>query len=308
MWLDQYEIDFQRIRVDLEDLYTDMVKSMNKDLKTELWGPAASALPTAVARRTIERRVTGPDVLGKFADRLQLDPEIEPIVRLGFSAFVSPEGQRFASAFVHQFFAVGPSDIPAAMAAFRRTLPAPIAAILEGAESDWTAHAGLLAHPDGFENPLLVGIQQASDETLLNLRDVAKLSNVAWVRGCELAIVTLGVRPDVLGNFRLLTPVLARILSRMARRPLFRSPSARVVLLALAVASSSVRSNQGRKLVQLMRLIVDLGDWLTKHPEVIKDFERLTNERWHALMMTSDFPTSARELILAAELSGAGTA
>src|SRR5579859_3864477 len=141
IWLDRYEIDVQRIRVDLDDLYTDIVKSMNKDLKTELWGPAASVLPTAVALRTIERRVTGPDVLGNFADRLQLDPEIEPIVRLGLSAFVSPEGQRFASAFVHQFFAEGPGDIPAALVAFRRTLPAPIAAILDGAESDWTAHA-----------------------------------------------------------------------------------------------------------------------------------------------------------------------
>jgi hypothetical protein len=57
-----------------------------------------------------------------------------------------------------------------------------------------------------------------------------------------------------------------------------------------------------------MRLIVDLGDWLTKHPEVIKDFERLTNERWHELMMTSDFPASARALILAAETSGVGAA
>jgi hypothetical protein len=121
-------------------------------------------------------------------------------------------------------------------------------------------------------------------------------------------MATLNVRPDILGNFRLLAPVLVRMLSRMAPRPLFGSPSARVMLLAMAISSTSVRGNQGRKLVQAMRLVVGLGDWLIKHPDVIKDFERVTNERWHELMMTSDFPASARELILAAERSETGAA
>jgi hypothetical protein len=153
LWLDGYDVDVERIRMDLDDLYRSLVKSMNEDLHTELWGATSGVSPTPTALRAIKRRVTAPEALGGFVDRLELDPEVEPLVRLGLSAFVSPEGQRFAVAFVHQFFAQGPGDIPAAMAAFRATLPAPVAAILEGAESDWTAHSGLLAHPDAFENP-----------------------------------------------------------------------------------------------------------------------------------------------------------
>lgn len=307
LWLDGYDVDIRQIRLDLEDLFQSLVKSMNADMHTELWGATSSSSPTPAASRVIRRRVTAPEILGSFVDKAQLDPEVEPFVRLGLSAFVSPEGQRFAVAFVHQFFAQGAGDIPAAMEALRATLPGPIAVVLDGAESDWTAHSGLLAHPDAFENPLLRGIKKVSDETLLNLRGVANLSNTAWSTGCRLGVTALNVRPDLLGNFRLLAPVLQRLLVRMASRPLFRSPSARVVLIAMALASDSVRSNQGRKLMDAMRLIDEIGGWLVRHPDVIRDFERLSNERWHDLMSAPDFPSFSREFILAAEESGAST-
>jgi len=39
---------------------------------------------------------------------------------------------------------------------------------LERAETDFARQAGMLADPDGFDNPLLIGLRESSDSALEN--------------------------------------------------------------------------------------------------------------------------------------------
>jgi hypothetical protein len=301
LWLDKFDIDLRLVRADLADLYTAIVVCLNRDLRTEQWAVSEDTAPSRTATRAIARRLTDPKATEEALGRLELDPLGEPFVRIGLSAFMSAEGQRVAVAMIHQLFAKGPGDIPASLGEFRQTLPAPFAKFLEGAERDWSAHAGIFAHPDGFENPLLMGAQQASDQTLINLRDLVNSSNSYWRSGCELAITALKVRPSLFGAFRLLAPVFVRIASRMAERPPFRSPTARVGLLAVALSSESVRSNEGKRLALGLKALAALSDWLTRHPDLILEIENITNEKWNQLMQTADFPEPAKELLRATD-------
>ncbi len=299
LWLDEFDVDLHRVRSDLSDLYREIIVAINRDLRTELWEASDDAPPSKTATKAIARRVTDAKATESVLGRLELDPLAEPFVRIGLSAFMSPEGQRVAVAMVHQFFATGSGDIPDSLTEFRRTLPASFAKLLEGAEGDWTAYAGLLAHPDGFDNPLLIGIDQASDETLINLREVANSSNALWRSGCHLASAALTVRPDLFGAFRLLAPLVVRIASGLADRFPFRSPTARVGLLAVALANESVRRDEGARLATGLKALAALSDWLVRHSELILDIENLSNERWGELMQNADFPEPAKELLRA---------
>jgi len=296
LWLDGYDIDRGLIRGDLKAFYLQIVKSFNRELRTDMWGATGGPAPSQTARRVISREITGPDVLESAIERFELDPLMEPLVRIGLSALMTTEGQRLAIAFVHQFFGDGPGDIPSAMEAFRTTLPMGFGSFLEGVEKDLVRHAGILADPDGFNNPLLVGLHEATDTTLLNIRDAANESSRIWKSGFKVAALFSRLRPDLLGPFRLMAPLLARVADSMGTRVPFQSPEARVVIMALALASSSVRANEGVKLTVGVRGMAALCEWLTLHPELIEELET-SDAKWNAMAEDPDFPIELKRLL-----------
>jgi hypothetical protein len=298
LWLDGYAVELTTVQTDLEQLYGDLVGSFNKALRTEEWSALSNAPPSTAASRAITRRVVGPDALDGLVRRLNLDPLAEPIVRMALSLLLTPEGQRTAVAFVHQFFATGPGDIPAAVAGLRDALPPPLRGWLDGAGDDFVLHAGLLAHPDGFNNPMLRGIAEANEETLLNLRAAANAWSACWPASLRLVAKFLEVRPEALGAMRLLAPVLEQLALRAADWSLPHTPTARVVVLGWAVANESVRGDQGHRAARSGHTLRNITRWLTDHPDVLRVIDQLSNDAWRELAATDDFPPSIRALIL----------
>jgi hypothetical protein len=66
--------------------------------------------------------------------------------------------------------------------------------------------------------------------------------------------------------------------------------------MALAVASRSVRANQGVKLAIGLRGIAALGEWLTLHPELLEDLDT-SDEKWKSLAEDPDFPIDLKRLL-----------
>ncbi len=270
LWLDGLEIDLRRVRADLADLYRDMVLGANRELRTERWNARDDAPPTPGAVKAIARRFLAPDALESWIRQLDLDPIADPALRFVLSIMMTPKGQRVGVAFIHQLVATGAGDIPAAMGDLRAELPHSIAEALDGDEKEWAAHAGLLAHPDGFENPLLRGIEVATDQTLLSLRDAANETDRAWRYGMRLATTLLEVRPEILGTLRLMAPFATRLTRTMAARSPFHSTEARVMVMAYALASESILADQGQRLSVGLRIVSQLATWLAYHKELLR--------------------------------------
>jgi hypothetical protein len=255
LWLDGGDIPLHLIRADLHRAAEQAIERIHGRLHTEYWDTRPDSPPSRSASRAIARSMTGPRSLEGFVAGLHLEPVADTVPRMIMTSLLSPEGQRAAVAVVHQFFAPGDGDVPASLAAFQHRLPQPVVGFLKDGPVFPGPFAGLLAHPDAFDSPILRGIDSASDGMLLNSRAAVCEAPAWWQAVFEALARALTNQPEALGPYRLLGPPIASLCTSLADRArvYLRHPQARLGGLMSILSFEPLRDDAGDGFLTFMR-------------------------------------------------------
>jgi hypothetical protein len=255
LWLNGGDIPLHLIRADLRRAAEQAIERIHGRLHTEYWDARPDSPPSLSARKAISSSLTGPRSLEGFVAGLHLEPVADTVLRMIVTSLLSPEGQRVAVALVHQLFAPGDGDVPASLAAFQDRLPQPVVGFLKDGPVLPGPFAGLLAHPDEFDNPILRGIDLASDGMLLNCRALVCETPACWHAVLGALARALTNQPETLGPYRLLGPPIASLCTSLGDRARvhLRHPQARLGGLMSILSFEPLREDAGEGFLTFMR-------------------------------------------------------